>query len=321
MKPDLVGYLWNLLEPAERRQVEEALRADPELRRELDDLRRALGFLDEARDAAPAPPPGLADRTLAFVDAANPSLPSLPRSAPGAAFGGSGGRSWWRRLDVAVAASMALTLLGVMIPGVFALRAQSGRIECQHHLRSLGDGLSAYASQRGSYPDVASANAPRPVAGLVIPMLLDAGVLSSPDLGNCPATAWATSAGPWTMRELRWLSGERFERVAVRLLPGYAYSLGFRDDAGRVRPCDAMMEDRASPFVAVLADAPDVPASEGNSPNHQGLGQNILFLDGAVRFQTSRTVGRDDVYLNRARQVGAGLGCADSVLGTSASAP
>ena len=56
-----------------------------------------------------------------------------------------------------------------------------------------------------------------------------------------------------------------------------------------------------------------------NSPNHGGVGQNVLYLNGRVRFCTNRTVGvdGDDIYLNKEKQPEAGIDRWDSVLGAS----
>ena len=59
----------------------------------------------------------------------------------------------------------------------------------------------------------------------------------------------------------------------------------------------------------------------GNSLNHGGRGQNVLFHDGHVEFCVSRLVGGDDIYLNRDMKVAAGVGCSDAVLGSSAPRP
>src|SRR5262245_59118861 len=68
MTPDIVGYLFDLLDPDDRRQVESAVRADPALRLRLDRVRRSLAPL-QADLPAELPAPGLAGRTLAFVAA------------------------------------------------------------------------------------------------------------------------------------------------------------------------------------------------------------------------------------------------------------
>src|SRR5436309_9956542 len=73
----------------------------------------------------------------------------------------------------------------------------------------------------------------------------------------------------------------------------------------------------------ILADRPPSDGTPGNSPNHGGAGQNVLFLDGHVRFVPGRTIGDpdDDIFLNRANTVAAGVDNRDVVLGASASRP
>ena len=51
--------------------------------------------------------------------------------------------------------------------------------------------------------------------------------------------------------------------------------------------------DEASDSTPILADRP--PAQGwGNSPNHGGTGQNVLFVGGNVGFFTTRTVGPEN---------------------------
>src|SRR5438874_72908 len=63
---DLVGYLLDVLDEPARRATEAHLNANPDARRKLDLLRRALAPLDSTRESA-EPPAGLAERTLALV--------------------------------------------------------------------------------------------------------------------------------------------------------------------------------------------------------------------------------------------------------------
>src|SRR5271156_3271197 len=104
MEENLVGYLLNALDPAEQRQVEGYLRDHPEAQRHLQLLEHALEPLAADRDEI-APPPGLSVRTLALV--AEHQCHELPR-VPKATSRPSDftHRSWWRRADVLVAASL-----------------------------------------------------------------------------------------------------------------------------------------------------------------------------------------------------------------------
>ena len=45
----------------------------------------------------------------------------------------------------------------------------------------------------------------------------------------------------------------------------------------------------------------------GNSPNHGGKGQNVLFRDGSVKFCKSPELDGDNIYLNKFKKVATGL--------------
>jgi hypothetical protein len=73
----------------------------------------------------------------------------------------------------------------------------------------------------------------------------------------------------------------------------------------------------------LMADAPPAESSLGNSPNHGGYGQNVLFKDGSTKFTTERTSGfeGDDIYLNKCGKREAGMDWRDTVIGGSSSRP
>jgi prepilin-type processing-associated H-X9-DG protein len=335
MDENLLGYLVNALDPDTHRQVEAHLRSNPEAQHHADLLRRALRPL--AADAAEeVPPPGLWVRTLGHIAhdqvrrrrpegppaAARPAARPLPRApwTPGEA--GPGG-SWWRRTDVLVA---ALVLFAVLSMGVTALPGlwQRQQIEaCQNNLRLFGQALTAYSQHHDhDFPKV-EAEPPRNVAGIFVPILHDAGVLrgdatvSCPGNGNRPAPALTLT----DLEELSRTNQQQFRDTVRRLAGCYAYTLGYgapdglhglRDDDGGGLP---IMSDRPDWVDGLLGD--------GNSPNHGGRGQNVLYIDGHVRFSTTRGagVGGDDIYVNQRRKVEAGVNRLDSVLGASPATP
>jgi len=67
MREDLLGYLLNALDKAERQRVFEALQKDPQLRQELETVRRDLRPLD-ATNRDYNPPVGLAELTCDLVE-------------------------------------------------------------------------------------------------------------------------------------------------------------------------------------------------------------------------------------------------------------
>jgi hypothetical protein len=320
MEPDLLGYLWNCLDEADRRRVAAQLEADPELRDQLESLRQRVAPLSWDRDADEAPA-GLAVQTFAHIAehvCQHPhKLPPAPTTLTRIA---GSDRPWWRRVDVAVAASIFVTAIALLAPAILHLNDRHARLECRNNLRVIWDGLEGYESQQRKLPDLTASS--RPVAGMVVPFLRDAGFTAEQHVFACPG-AQATPAASLTVDQVTRLSPDDFSDIAPRLLPSYAYSLGFRDPDGALHRPDEMLAavDRAQ--LAIFADAPASPVAFGNSPNHGGHGQNLLFLDGHVDFRTTRTLadGRDDIYLNRANKIAAGLDPHDTVLGGSAAAP
>jgi hypothetical protein len=135
---------------------------------------------------------------------------------------------------------------------------------------------------------------------------------------SCPARG-RSSPRPYSVRYLEDLYDRRpdeFRALADSLAGDYAYSLGYREAGMHHGLC---CDDRRP----ILADGPPAPPFQGNSPNHGGAGQNVLYVGGEVQWHTRRTVGPngDDLYLNRDNQVLAGVDRDDTVLGRSGASP
>jgi prepilin-type processing-associated H-X9-DG protein len=322
MDENLIGYLLGALSPDEHRKVQAYLEADPAARERLDALRQALEPLS-ADCGDPEPPPRLAARTLARLTGLScgdlPRAPQTGGRAAGAPF------PMWRRADVLVAACLMLTALGLLTHWLFTLRRPDGAaqmIACQDNLRRLYVGLKSYSDRHNNdFPNVArAAQSPRNVAALVVPILMESGSLPEPVSLSCPATG-APQACPWTLHDLQAMSPEEFRKSVEGLGACYAYSLGYRTDDALV----GLRFDPAKPInrLPLMADCPAPDPQSGNSLNHGGKGQNVLFMDGHVSFCTERNVGvrGDDIFLNKAAQVAAGLDWTDSVLGRSSATP
>lgn len=311
----LVGYLLNALDEAERLQAEDLLRRDAAAAGRLEALRRMLAPLESDREDA-APPTGLAIRTLAHIAEYNcrtlPAAPVLTRQEAVPA------RAWWRRLDVLVAACLLLTAFGLGVPYVLRQRALADRSVCGDRLKTFGEALARFHDTHRAFPDVNAEGEPRNVAGMMVPLLQQAGSLPADAALHCPGGP--IPARSLTLANLRALAPEEFRRWAPSLNPTYAYSLGYRDAAGHHGP--RRETETLGAVMPLMADLPP-EGLEGNSPNHGGRGQNVLYHDGHVRFVTDRGAGfgSDDIYLNRNRQVGAGLDLLDAVLGSSGSRP
>jgi prepilin-type processing-associated H-X9-DG protein len=318
MEENLVGYLLKSLGTEEQRAVEDHMRRHPEAKKRLEQLRRGLDVLG-TDGVEPEPPPDLWVRTLARVaEYKCRTLPAVP--APAARTAPAWG-SWWRRADVLVAACLLLLVGGLGVIGMAAIAAQRHVTECQDNLRKFHQALTAYADKHEDRFPWVESQAPKNFAGSFIPALNEAGVLPSDITVSCPGSAPRAPA-PVTFAQLEEMynSTRRAEYFDLtRSLAGcYAYSLGYREaEAGPHYGLTRRMDGR----LPIMADAPPSRGANevdpGNSLNHGGKGQNVLFIDGHVEFLTTRTIADDDIYLNAERRVAAGRGPGDVVLGRS----
>lgn len=318
MDENLVGYLLKSLDDETHQQVESALAASPALRARLELLERALSPL-AADTETPEPPPGLILSTLARVaEYKCRKLPDAPPPSRGQS--AAVGRNWLRRPDALVAAVLLILLGGVSASALMHMwRDYNARLECQNNLRVIWGGLQRYCdSHDGSFPRVEESGS-RSVTGMFVPVLLDSGSLTPETSFRCPTQA-SRPPHPRSLRELEELyqrDPEGFRQVAGQLAGDYAYTLGYRDEAGHhgLR-CDS--GDR----LPIMADRLG-PLSQRNSANHGGGGQNVLYLGGRVIWCTQRTVGidGDDIFVNWDNRVLAGKAREDTVLGPGDATP
>ncbi|HEY8503338.1 MAG TPA: hypothetical protein VIL46_02070, partial [Gemmataceae bacterium] len=229
-REDLIGYLLGALDPPERRAVESQLAARPELRRELERLRRALEPLEPERDD-PAPPPGLAERTLARVGEYAARRPDpFPRGRPGRGRGigpwqaGDGAASApvrWRPADALVTAGILATAVGLILPAVASFRHRHEVAQSRELLRESHQILVTAAEAGPLLPaDPCADPAARP--GLPEPLA----VFPEGPPGRPPAVSL----------------------VAVLHLPGRAVPAGFGPNGLGADPPD--------PFLPLLAGEP-----------------------------------------------------------------
>jgi hypothetical protein len=311
MDENLVGYLLHSLDEDGERQMEAYLAQSAEARYKLENLRRGLEPLEVDREE-PAPPPNLLVRTLArvaeYCSQTLPHAPKPPRSS-------GGYRNPWRRIDVLVAAAIFLVAVGLGVSALAHVRTVTAPLaECKDNLRQFGFALKAYHEMHGKFPDV-NAQAPYNVAGMFVPLLIQAGLLSKDVSVRCPGNGPGKPC-PITIEEIHALDRNDFSQYTPLLACCYAYSLGYRDENGYHAP---QYQGASFPLVS---DRPPRDQGPGNSPNHGGTGQNVLFQDGSVRFITNRSLNfDDDIFRNKAGMIEAGLDPADSVLGPSAVSP
>lgn len=305
----LLGYLLGALEPHERRAVERYLAGHPEARERLKALRRALEPL-EADAEPPEPPSDLWERALARIEDGCPALPTAPPTSPRS----PGSTRAWRRADALVAAAI-LICVGLLVPsGLSRLQFRAALTLCQNNLRALYAALSTYADQHnGALPDVTK-DSGQPHPSLFAAALAENGCLPEQAAVGCPS-------GPTPRiesKDVREMGVDEFRRRVASLSGSYAYSLGHSRD-GVVHGPRLVAGQPANGFLPLLADRPPdnvALGGLGNSASHGGLGQNVLYLDGHVRFATVRAVGvsGDDIFINLDHNVAPGKAAWDAVL-------
>lgn len=317
LRDNLVGYLLNSLDEAERAEVD-AARQQPEmaaaLERDLTQLRRVLEPL--RHDAEPIEPPaGLAQRTIAAARQAPPSGPVLSPAADSVP--AIRQRAWVDRFMLAAAAVAAVILVAPLLREALddarALRAA-------RNLNQVGRALHGYADAKRLLPSP-PAEGPLSRAGLYAPTLVSAHRLTS-DAGVLvyPGSSVDTAGGPQipTLEEVEAAVGtDRFQQVVERMGGDYGYTLGHRAADGMLQP----IRDRRRGDHPLMADAPD--ASGERSSNHPEGIHHILYEDGRVERIVVTEDGlnllhRDDhLYRNHDGKIAAGKDVEDAVIGDS----
>ncbi|MCI0641811.1 MAG: hypothetical protein L0Y72_20525 [Gemmataceae bacterium] len=317
---NLIGYLLDAVDDGAKAQVENRLESDPEARLRLEQLRTGLEPLAVDREDF-APPKDLAVRTFARVAehvCKDRELPRAPVTVPSEA--ASISYAWWRRADFLVAASIMLMVVGLLVPAIYGMREKAKQEACKENLRQYAMALRSFHDHHGQFPNVAAEH-PRHAAGMVMPILVSAGVLAKNANVRCPSTG-PHAPCPTTLERTRDMPPEVFFQQAEQLSPCYAYSLGYLDAEGKPRGPKVPKDHLASLFP-LMADCLPPDADTANSANHGGKGQNVLFADGSVKFVNTRKAGfgGDDIFRNKADKVGAGLDMFDAVLGHSSAKP
>jgi hypothetical protein len=328
MREDLLGYLLNALDDQQRERVEEALRKDPELQRQLEALKDELDSIDSNIPEF-EPPIDLADRTCDLIDESGPRcFESQPEPS-------SARRYWstsdWRELagsprnwslaDAIVTAGILVAVSMLFFPAIANSRFQSQLAGCQHNLIQVGQALTDYSEKKGGYFPSIPHRGNRAVAGIYAPLLMEEGYVQDPSLFVCPSSRLALQRADWnvpTLAAVDAASGIELLRLQRAMGGSYGYSLGYVRD-GSYGP---LRNDGRSHF-ALMSDTPSLHLAGHQSSNHGGLGQNVLFEDSRIQFISTYLNDRyfDVIFLNEQGYAAPGIDRNDSVIGQSFTNP
>ena len=316
---DLIGYVLGALEPHEQERIRETLRTDRELRTRLERIESSLAPLQGSR-ADIDPPPGLAERTLAAVEAARIRPLDVERTTRDRSWGprSFGQAGSVRFIDVVLAISACLILITLAVPALLNTRERSRLVSCQWHLKGLGERLTSYAMTRSdrSYPPIYVSDDMAFAGGATV-FLRDAGLLEPrSELLLCPGSQLTQDywLGVPSRLELVEATEDRLEELKRHASGSYALYLGLFDN-GRYRPPRHL--GRA--FFGIASDAPAIESPEQVSFNHGRRGWNVLYDDLHVGFVRLEQVvhSADDPRRNHLGEVAPGIGPNDSVVAPS----
>lgn len=322
LEEDLLGYLLNAVEPAQRRRIAARLKADPHLRRKLESLRSQLSA--GSHEAQFDPPPGLREQTCNLVEGCHQH-----RLARGdVRLGGSESlvccRQWSLR-DVIVAAGVFLAAAMLFFPALANSRYRSHIDMCQRNLQQLGQALCEFSEiHAGQFPSVAvSGN--RAAAGVYAPILVDDGYLIDTRVLVCPGSPLAENVSGWrvpTLAELDRARDRTLEQLKSTMGGSYGYTLGYVAGDRYQSP-----RSEGRDFFALMSDAPSLHLAGRRSSNHCGRGQNVLFEDFHVAFVADPDeafhppIARNALFVNRYGYAEAGADKNDTVIGGSGTPP
>lgn len=299
-----------------REQLDLASSSDPDLAARRTRLHLSLDRLLDSDDLEP--PAGLADRTIARV-ARHAEEPKLLEFAPS--------RPRFRWADVGVAAAVMLIGLMSLVPAVRHQQMKVDQLACGDNLRQIGLALNQYANTFQSYPYV-DPSCPAAYVGSAFVLLSDTGLLQDHSTLHCPCHR--DRAARVSLPEFQDLLGREQNGPGTcrnDVQADYAYHLGVNVNGGRgqAAPLPFGIEDR----VPLVADQPPYALGApgtlpggcglvltGNSPNHAGSGQNVLFSDGRVEWRRTRWISADDldIFLNQLNDTRPGVHLRDAVL-------
>lgn len=198
------------------------------------------------------------------------------------------------RWNIVAIVGLSLAGLAFLFPAVIHLRQHQERMVCQNNMQRFYSAAASHAERHdGRLPQIEEGEK----VAHIMSILEETGSVGIGERFTCQAS----------------------HTPATLPFGTYAYTLGYRDSFGELR---GLTIGKDSAEMPLLADAPERHRQNHQSENHRH-GQNVLFLNGSVRFCSHVTVGinHDNIFVNDEGHVGAGLKREDSVLGRAEERP
>ncbi len=300
---EMLDFSFGLLEEPRCEICEREMAADPVLFDRVTRLSLSVATLVDDGDLI-EPPLGLASRTIVMVQRRK-QKPQFQDFVPT--------RVPFRWADVAVAATVFFASILTLTVPLMRSRAQMDQAACAFNLGKLGVSLAKYSSTHGAYPFVPASY---PV-GTYSVMLNESNNLPDPSVLACPCLTKNSKREPLpAFDKFRQLLSKSPHTCDAMLDGQFAYNVGYRHPTGEQAP----VQDTQTSYMPIASDGPGCDGAghilDGNSPNHGGRGQNVLFTDGHVSWRRNRWLSANDkdIFLNNELRPAAGLDPEDSAL-------
>jgi hypothetical protein len=299
--PRLLDLHLGRLSATEQIDLNLQIAADPALQQQHEALAAVFRSLNEYK-ADPAPP-DLATRVVARVAAAGRPV-RLVRPADDVTELVERGTPVILRLgnmrEIVAAAAMIVLMVGFAVPSLLHMRERGQRIGCSATLAALGMGLQQYAqTYASSLPftgwDARASWAPSQEPDVVVvpnrrhlyPLLRNA-FIARPQVFLCPSSGGAPMPPDQVARRSDFLDDANLSYT-------YFNMAGCRPRA-EDHPDLPVMSDQNPAFgegASLISKLVFRDRAELNSPAHEGTGQNILVLDGHVKWVKTPNAGID----------------------------
>ena len=275
-------------------QVRGRLTEEPEFQELHDSVADCFAAISLAPDYEP--PPGLAERTVAGIRQKQRVDALITRE--------EAARPTARRVfslrELTTVAAVLLILAAVFIPSVRQAQYAALTNQCESNVGRIGAAMLAYANENDDFlpgvqgsPTQWLADGQQPAASNSAALFkLVKGEYVSPVVFQCPAVgggSFAVQAGFVDFPASQYVSYS------------YQHTIGHnslcREDLKNVADDMAILADSTPVFEGGRFSPDRLKASA--SKNHKRRGQNVLYLDGSVRWSTdaSAGVGGDNIFL------------------------
>lgn len=189
-------------------------------------------------------------------------------------------------IELLVVIAIIGILAGILLPVLSRARESARRTQCMSNVKQIGMGLIMYANENSeSFPSDSAYSGSSP-AMRSLNLLYDTYVSDS-RVFNCTSDTTVTTASNSGMSASTSGGTEAF--TSTQCSYGYDRAHTQADDAD----------------VALVADRPPATlSSSASTANHNGRGQNVVYIDGHVEFVNSPLAGwyasdgttRDNIY-------------------------